>query len=71
VKRRDLVEKIAAQAKRSGAKWEFMREGANHTVYVLNGVMIPVPRHNELGEELAVDTFKECQDALGKGWWRK
>jgi len=71
VKRRDLVKKIAAAAKRQGVKWEFMREGANHTVYALDGAMIPVPRHTELGEELAVDIFKECQGALGKGWWRK
>jgi hypothetical protein len=48
-----------------------VREGANHSVYALDGVMIPVPRHNELGEELAADIFKECQDTLGRGWWRK
>jgi hypothetical protein len=39
----DLVKKIAAQAKRSGVKWELSREGANHTVYALDGVMIPRP----------------------------
>jgi hypothetical protein len=71
VKRRDLVKKIAAEAKRSGAEWEFVREGANHTVYALDGVMIPIPRHNELGEDLATDIFKECQDTFGRGWWRK
>ena len=31
----------------------------------------PIPRHSELGETFAVDVFKECQAALGKGWWRK
>ena len=48
-----------------------MREGANHTIYVLDGTTIPVPRHRELGERLAEDIFKECQDVLGKGWWKR
>ena len=48
-----------------------MREGANHTVYTLDGAMIPIPRHKELGEDLAVEIFKECQGAFGKGWWRQ
>ncbi|UJW33886.1 hypothetical protein L3Q67_09020 [Saccharothrix sp. AJ9571] len=47
------------------------REGANHTVYTLNGVVVPIPRHNELGEIFAVDIFKECEGVLGKGWWKK
>jgi hypothetical protein len=48
-----------------------VREGANHTIYALDDVVIPIPRHKELGENLAVDIFKECQDVLGKGWWKK
>ncbi len=47
------------------------REGANHTVYTLNGVVVPIPRHNELGEIFSVDIFKECECVLGKGWWKK
>ncbi len=71
MKRRDLVKRIAAEAKRQGVTWMITREGANHSVYMLNDAMIPIPRHNELGEVLAVEIFKECQDVLGKGWWRK
>lgn len=71
VKRRALVKKIAAEAKRQGVTWTLSREGANHTIYTLNGTVIPVPRHVELGENLALDVFKECQDVLGKGWWKK
>jgi hypothetical protein len=66
-----LVKKIVAEAKRQGVNWELAREGANHSVYALNGAMIPIPRHSEIGENLAVEIFKECQDELGKGWWRK
>jgi hypothetical protein len=53
------------------AEWILAREGANHTVYTLNGVVIPIPRHNELGEIFSVDLFKECEGVLGKGWWKK
>jgi hypothetical protein len=35
------------------------------------GTVIPIPRHTELGETFAVEIFKECQNILGKGWWRK
>lgn len=71
MKRREVIKKIAAAAKKQGAEWILAREGANHTVYTLNGVVVPVPRHNELGEIFAVDIFKECEGILGKGWWRK
>jgi hypothetical protein len=33
--------------------------------------VIPIPRHTGLGDNFAVAIFKECQAALGKGWWQK
>jgi hypothetical protein len=71
VKRREVIKKIAAAAKKQGAKWILAREGANHTVYTLDGVAVPIPRHNELGEIFSIDLFKECEGVLGKGWWKK
>ncbi|HCU51255.1 MAG TPA: hypothetical protein DGG94_15910 [Micromonosporaceae bacterium] len=62
---------MAAEAKRQDAEWTLSREGANHSIYLLGGETIPIPRHSELGERLAVEIFKECQSVLGKGWWRK
>ena len=47
-----------------------LQGGANHSIYILNGEMIPIPRHGELGERLAIEIFKQCQEVLGKGWWR-
>jgi hypothetical protein len=70
VKRRDLVKKIAAEAKQQDASWQLSREGANHSVYVLDGMVVPIPRHRELGENLAAEIFKQCEPVLGKGWWR-
>ncbi|WP_328605137.1 hypothetical protein OG943_34660 [Amycolatopsis sp. NBC_00345] len=71
MKRREVIKKIATEAKKQEAEWGLAREGANHTVYTLNGVMVPIPRHNELGEIFAIDIFRECEDVLGKGWWKK
>jgi len=71
VKRREVIKKIAAAARKQEAEWILAREGAKHTVYTLNGVVVPIPRHNELGEIFSVDIFKECEGVLGKGWWKK
>jgi hypothetical protein len=71
VKRREVIRKIAIAARRRRAAWILEREGANHTIYTLNGLVVPIPRHTELGEIFAVEIFKECEDVLGKGWWRK
>ncbi|HEY2060683.1 MAG TPA: hypothetical protein VGH57_20105 [Amycolatopsis sp.] len=71
MKRREVIKKIAARARKHGAEWSLAREGANHTVYTLNGVLVPIPRHTELGEVFTVDIFKECEGVLGKGWWKQ
>ncbi|MFE6611813.1 hypothetical protein [Amycolatopsis sp. NPDC057786] len=71
MRRREVIKKIAVAARRQRAAWILEREGANHTIYTLNGVVVPIPRHTELGEIFAVDIFKECEGVLGKGWWRK
>ncbi|MEQ7010149.1 hypothetical protein ABN028_28615 [Actinopolymorpha sp. B17G11] len=70
MKRRDLIRKIGREAKEQGKRWEIGREGAQHTVYNLAGLTIPIPRHNEIGEGLAREIFKECEPVLGRGWWR-
>jgi len=46
------------------------KEGAKHSLYELDGVLIPIPRHTELGERLAMAIFAECEIVLGKGWWK-
>lgn len=71
MKRRDLIKKIATEAKRQDVEWTLCGEGANQSIYLLKGEIIPIPRHSELGEQLAVEIFKECQAVLGKGWWRR
>lgn len=70
MKRRDLIKRITSEAKRQHKTFEIEREGGNHTVYNLDGLTIPVPRHNEINERTARDILKECETKLGKGWWK-
>ena len=70
MRRRDITRRIASEAKRQDLDWVVARQGANHTVYSLDGLKIPIPRHNEIDDKLAVEIFKECEPKLGKGWWK-
>lgn len=46
------------------------RKGGNHDVYLLDGMMIPLPRHNEIPELTTRGIYRECEAKLGKDWWR-
>ena len=65
-----LLKKIAKAAKANDSKWLLDRNGANHDVYTLDGVMIPIARHTEFGNLAAETIWKECEVVLGEGWWR-
>ena len=69
MKRRDLIRKIAKEAKRQGVSW-IEGEGGKHSTYMLGSHTIPVPRHTEIGEGLAEQIFKECESELGRRWWK-
>lgn len=70
MKKRDLLRRIAKQAKLCGVEWVLHRQGSNHEIWTLGGEKIPVPRHTELGEDLAGSIFKECEPKLGERWWK-
>ena len=69
-KRADIIKQIEKAAKAAQLKFILAREGANHTIYELDGVMIPIARHRELGQRYAETIYKQCETKLGKGWWR-
>jgi predicted RNA binding protein YcfA (HicA-like mRNA interferase family) len=69
-KARALEKRIRQEAKRQGVTWTLLRQGANHTVYDLDGVTIPIPRHSDLGEGLTREIYKQREVKLGRGWWR-
>jgi hypothetical protein len=70
MKRRDVIRNIANEANRQGIEWKVHREGANHTIYLLGGTRIPIPRHNEIGERLVRAIFIEAEAELGRRWWQ-
>ncbi|MDP3971290.1 MAG: hypothetical protein Q8P61_00060 [Candidatus Nanopelagicales bacterium] len=71
MRRAVLLAKISKAARERGAIWELRREGSNHSILVLDGEQIPVPRHNEINEMTAVGIMKQCEGALGERWWRQ
>lgn len=69
-KRRDILRTISKAAKDNGLAWAVLREGANHTIYSLDGLLIPVARHTEIDNLMAVIIYKECAAKLGEDWWK-
>jgi hypothetical protein len=69
-KRTEIIKRIGRAAKAAGMKFEIKREGANHTIYSLDGLTIAVGRHNEFGQRYAEMIYKQCEPKLGTGWWK-
>jgi alpha-L-fucosidase len=69
VKRRDLIKRISRAAQTHGLAFEVRREGARHTVYDLDGLMIPIERHSEIDNWYEEKVYKECEPKLGRRWW--
>ena len=65
------MKRISREAKRQDVTFGLDREGGNHTVYRLGTTMLPIPRHREVGEGLTEAIYKQCENELGKGWWRR
>ena len=70
-KRRDVIKIIAAAAADQGVTFTVTREGSRHTVYDLDGIKIPIARHNEIGNRMAEVIYREAAAKLGKDWWKK
>jgi len=63
MKKRDLERTIHGLARKRGTT--FVRVGGTrHDKYLLNGRVIMIPRHNEIGEMLAKEILKQCEKAL-------
>ncbi len=64
------MRRIATQAKATGLEWVLDHDGGKHSVYRLDDVMIPIPRHAGIDNILAEVIYRECAVKFGKGWWR-
>ncbi|OOL32060.1 hypothetical protein GQ85_09790 [Rhodococcus rhodochrous] len=69
-KRRDIPRNLRNAAKAAGLAVE-VTEGGRHTIVDIDGLVIPVPRHNEVKELTTTAIYKEAAAKLGKDWWKK
>lgn len=63
MKKADLEKRIKALAKSHHVEWLYLG-GTKHDKYSLNGTIIMIPRHREIGEALAAKILKDCHEAL-------
>ena len=69
-KRKALIKRLKQAARQRDVKFQVLRQGGNHEVYLVGDLRIPIPRHSEVSERTANDILKECEPALGKDWWK-
>lgn len=67
-KRTEVVRSIKRAARVRGMDFVPRRAGGNHTIYDLDGMSIPIPNGTTVNGREHI--FRQCQDKLGKGWWR-
>ncbi len=66
MRKADLEKRINGLAKSRGVEWIYLG-GTKHDKYRLNGTVIMIPRHREIGEALAAKILKDCYKALDQG----
>lgn len=60
-----------ASGKTKNVTFESIRQGGSHEIFQLDGLMIPIPRHNEIDNDLANIICKEAEAKLGKGRYQR
>lgn len=66
-RRKLIIKKLRQAAKQRGLDFYLLRQGSRHEVYCLDGLRIPIPRHNEVSERTTLDIINESEQKLGKG----
>jgi len=66
MQRRDLVNGPTEMAKRAGVEFDLAREGGSHSVYVIAGQRIAIPRHREIAEGTARGILADARAAIGE-----
>ncbi|TMD13778.1 MAG: hypothetical protein E6J00_07515 [Chloroflexi bacterium] len=70
MKRSELLRRIGGAAKRRKLAWKLRRQGAQHEIWELDGMTVPIPRHREISERLARAIMADLAGKLGENWWR-
>ena len=69
MKRSELLRRIGRAAKGRNLAWTLRRQGAQHEIWELDGIAVPIPRHREINERLARAIMADLAEKLGEGWW--
>lgn len=69
-RRKLIIKKLRQAAKQRGLDFYLLRQGSRHEAYCLDGLRIPIPRHNEVSERTTLDIINESEQKPGKGWWQ-
>lgn len=62
MKRKALEKQLAKKAKDAGTTWVFVREGANHSVWSFGGLLLTIPRHNDINELTAKGILEDADE---------
>jgi hypothetical protein len=65
--KRDLVKHLRAVARATGTDLVFVREGANHEVWVIAGERLVIPRHREINERTARAIIRRAEEVTTNG----
>jgi hypothetical protein len=68
--RDDLIRRIGRNARERGVRWALIRQGGNHEIWRCGTTTVPIPRHEEISEQVARTILRELDVELGKDWWR-
>lgn len=60
------MKRLGQMAKQAGVEFDLAREGGSHTVYVVAGQRIAVPRHREIAEGTARGIIADAQAAIAE-----
>lgn len=71
MKRKAMIRSIADAARDHGLRWEFVREGRDHEIWMFEGRAVIIPRHREVDEFTAGRILDELEPWLGRRWWRR
>lgn len=71
LKRSELLRRIGSAARDRRLAWNLRRQGAQHEIWELDGLDVPIPRHREINEKLARAIMADLSVKLGEGWWNQ
>ncbi len=64
MKRGLLLKEMSMIARDAGFELRLLRDSGGHSVYVINGRRIPVPRHREVNERTAKAILNDARQAI-------